>query len=543
MKGLPQVARPRHGRIPSTLRATLGGLALIAAPTAAAAGGLVLPGSGPVSTGRAGASVSSIDDPSAIGINPARLAAVPRGTTIHIGAAMFDYRMKFTRAGTYDDVIEPERTDPWEGQPYPTVEDESSPAIGLGGFQAVPVIAVASDLGGAVKGLTVAAGVFAPNAYPVRSYGADYDLTDLTTAPPPTRYDTVEQEATVVLPSIAVAYAINDKLSIGARFSSGFGHIKAKTTVWGLDNLDEWAGRDSTFSVDVKDSFVPAFGVGAHYAITDAIEVGASWNSGYTVNGKGSGTTQTGVGIDIGGVPITVLPNNETPLCAPGGTPEALKACVTVRLPWMATVGGRYVIRDAGGDQVADVELNVDYEAWSGASDYDVIVDGIAAVDPGPPPIGLPLQPTKIKHNLKDTISVRLGGSWQKALGFGKLVVRGGVAHDTAAAKEGWERVDFDGAARTTVAVGASVRLSKVQIDLGGGIAYEGTRTQGTGCNPAVIGEGCTPGSPQDGINDRPGPDPIQPTKDIGGQAQSPFNEGKYESGYTLLMLGVSTWF
>ena len=33
-----------------------------------------------------------------------------------------------------------------------------------------------------------------------------------------------------------------------------------------------------------------------------------------------------------------------TPLCAPGGTRETLKACVNLSLPMMATIGGRYIV-------------------------------------------------------------------------------------------------------------------------------------------------------------------------------------------------------
>ena len=539
MKGSDQSARPRQGRLRKCLFA-----ALLSAPLAvsgvASAGGLVLPGSGPVATGRAGASVASIDDPSAISINPARLAAV-RGTTIHVGAALIDYRMKFQRAGAYEETSE--ATDPWEGQPYPLVEDASSPPIGLGPFQAVPVIAVASDLGGAVPGLTVAAGVFAPNAYPTRSYGDDYALEQPGVPPPPGRYDIVSQEAAIVLPSIAAGYQAG-KLQVGGRFSFGFADIKARTFVWGLENFEEWVGKDGEFTIDVKDSFVPAFGVGAHYAITDAIEVGAAWNSAVNVDAKGTGTSRTGSGTAVGGMPVTIVPNNETPLCERGGTMDALKACLSLSLPWNANLGGRYVVRGADGRQVADVELDLVYEAWSEASDYDVIVDGVAALVVGPPPIGLNLQPSKIRHNLQDTMGVRLGGSWQKPVGPGTMILRGGLAYDTAAAKENWERIDFDGAARTTATVGASLRLAKVQIDVGGGVVVEGSRTQGVGCNPpASPPQGCTAGSQPAPLDERTGPDPIQPTTDAGGQKQSPFNEGTYDSGYTLLMLGVSTWF
>lgn len=506
-------------------------------PAVGIAGGLVLPGSGSVSTGRAGASVASIDDPSAVAINPARLTAVAGDLTIHVGTMLLDYRMKYQRSGSYEE--DPEAEDAWEGTPYPEVDDDSSPAVGIGGFQAVPLIAVSKRLGGKARGLTVAAAIMAPHGYPSRSFESDYELEEEGRPPPPSRYDVLDQEAAIVLPSIAAGYQVNDRLSVGARFSAGFAHVKALTYVWGLPNFTEWVARDAEFSVDVKDNFIPAFGLGAHYRVNDAIEVGAAWNSGFTIDGSGTGTAKLGSANVLSDMQLTVIPPDEAPLCADGGTEESLKACLTVKLPWMANLGGRYVFRGPSGAQVADLELNLDYEAWGGVSDYDVIVDGYIALS------GerlMPLQPVVIRHNLQDTVGVRVGGSWQRPLSFGTLVVRGGLAYDTAAAKDGWERVDFDGAARTTGTLGVSLRRDSVQVDVGGGVVYEGSRTQGTGCNP-VFGEGCTPGSTPDPITDRPGPDPIQPNVDSRGQLQSPFNEGTYESGYTLLTLGVTTWF
>lgn len=514
----------------------------------------MLPGSGPVSTGRAGASVASIDDGAALGINPAGLARAD-GTQIHVGASMIAYHQTMARAGVYED--DPDVVLPWEGQPYRPVSDTSKPAIGIGQFQAVPVIVVSSDLGDKVPGLVVAAGVFAPNAYPVRSMGADYTLEDPNTPPPPTRYDTVQQKAAVVLPSIAAAYTIKEKLRLGGRFSFGFADLEARTYVWGLLNYSEYAGKDGQFSVKVKDSFVPAFGLGAQYSITPSFEVGLNYASAIHVGAKGTGTSVTGSATGLGGNPVTVIPVDEVEgyqaFCERGGTREALKACVNLSLPQMITLGGRWILRDDQDRQRADVELNVQWENWGGKvtrngeerniGDYEVIVDGFAAVDVGPPASGLVLNPSKIRHNLQNVFSVRLGGSYAMPVGAKWLTLRAGVAHDTAAAREGWQRVDFDGAARTTMAAGASLTLARVRIDLGAGLVYEGSRTQGTGCNPVSTSQGCAPDGSGLPVNDRVGPDPVQPTSTSGGQVESPFTAGTITSGYNLILLGVTTWF
>jgi long-subunit fatty acid transport protein len=538
-----------------------GAAALAIFPASATAGGLVLPGSGPVSTGRAGASVASIDDGSALGVNPAGLSRA-KGTQIHIGTSLIAFHQTMARDGSYEDV--PEADLAWEGQRYGSVSDDSKPVIGVGPFQAVPVIAVSSDLGGKVKGLVIAAGVFAPNAYPVRSMGADYEFNDPNTPPPPTRYDTVEQKAAVVLPSIAASWnpTFLPKLRVGGRFSFGFADLEARTYVWGGTNYREWTEKEGEFAVKVKDSFVPAWGLGLQYAITPSIEVGAQYSSPIHVGAKGTGTSRVGDQAVSDDAPVTVIPTDEafpgtTDLfCEPagGGTRDALKACVNLSLPQMATVGGRYIFRDGDGREMADIELNVQWENWGGKvstdegerniGDYQVIVDGYASISFPPNINGLPLQSTLIRHNLKDTFSVRLGGSYQRDVGKNRLTLRGGAAHDTVAAKEGWQRVDFDGAARTTVAAGASFTMSRVRIDVGVGKVFEGSRTQGTGCNPDLADTGCGPGGMEiEDIEDRTGPDPVQPTVQPNAQFESPFTTGTITSGYNLLMLGVTTWF
>ncbi|MBK9033749.1 MAG: outer membrane protein transport protein [Myxococcales bacterium] len=521
-------------------RVTLGSLAAsLLAAGSAQAGGLYLPGSGPVSVARAGASVASLSDPSAIGVNPAGLAGT-KGTVVHVGSSLVSFNMTFQRYGVHEDV--PGRTDPWEGQPYAAVSDDSKPAIGIGQFQAVPTIAIATDLSSLVKGLALGVGIYAPTAYPARRMGADYTLEDPTRPPPPTRYDVIEQTAAVVLPSIALAYRPIPKLDIGARFSSGFADIDATTYVWGLSNFEEWAGKDAKFHVKVKDLFVPAFGLGARYRVTPAIEVGAAWSSAIEVRADGIGDAVQGSGVELGpGQRPTIIPIEDSAAqCNKGGTAAELKACVNLNLAATVTVGGRYIVRDAAGKQMADVEANVAWEQWSSATDQEVIVDGFASLD-GTTNAGVPLNKTIIRHGFKDTYSFRLGGSYERDMGPGRVTVRGGVAYDTTAAKTGWERADLDGAARTTMALGGSMTLDKVRIDIGGGMVYEGTRTQDAGCNNNTQGANCTgPGLvPPD---KRTGPDPIQPVAAPGSQQISPINQGAISSGYKLLMIGVTTW-
>lgn len=512
------------------LGAALGLVAGAGSWTAAHAGGLYVPGLGPIAQSRAGAYVASAEDPSALAVNPAGLANQD-GVFLLVGSNFLDYALSFQRRGAYDPVDNIDL--PWEGQPYGLVEDESSPPIGIGGFQAVPMIVVGMDLEKQVPGLHVAVGVFAPSAYPTRDISSDYVFEDPNTPPPPGRYDIITQEAAVILPSIAAAYRVNEQLDVGARFSPGFAHLKAKTMVWGTVNYEEWSAHDAEFLVDASDNFVPAFGLGVLFRPTDAIEIGVNWDSQVNVHSQGTGVSVAGSELEITpGEPLelTPVPDDEAK-CAPGGQVGALKACVDIGLPMVTTVGARYKLRDAKGEVAGDVELNVAWERWSAVSDHHVIVDGRA--------LTLTLNETDIVHNFDDVISVRLGGSYRLPMGLG---FRAGVAYDTAAAPEGWERLDLDGAARVTMAAGASYRFGKTAVHVGGGYVHEGTREVGTDCNTSISMQTCSGDSGTTPPDERVGPDPAQPLN-AGDPFESPFNAGTYTSSYVLLHLAVTTQF
>ena len=206
------------------LRLAAGAAAALAAPGAAAAGGLFLPGTGVISTARAGAAVASTDDGEALSVNPAGLAKA-RGTTITVGAALVTYSMRFTRHGAYDDVAAADRLG-FEGQPYRTIENEPEPPLGIGTFQPLPVIAIASDLGGLVPNLHVAAGLYTPTGYPFRDMTDGYEFNDPAAAgtpPPPTRYDVMTAESQLLFPSVAAAYRVLPGLDGRAPGTAGRG--------------------------------------------------------------------------------------------------------------------------------------------------------------------------------------------------------------------------------------------------------------------------------------------------------------------------------
>lgn len=529
-------------------------VAAAAAPKANA-GGMTLPGPGAIATSRAGAAVASTSDGEAIAINPAGLAK-SKGTTITISMALINYMMEFQRRGTYDDI--PDDALPFEGSPYPLVKNDPDLPLGIGKYQPVPVVAVVSDLGGAIPNLRVAAGVYAPNAYPfrdlctVQANGACTKYVfngDYNAAPPPTRYDVVSQDAAVILPSIAASYRIIPELDVGARFSAGFANIKSTVGLWGIPgNIAEDIKKDAYFHAEATDSFVPAWGVGATLRVTPEIELAAAYSSQISVTARGDAHADKGPGVSLSDTPITIGPSG-APRCEAGGTFEKQKVCVELALPMTATVGGRYKFLDRDGNMRGDIELNVGWENWSAerATDYRVVVDGAIYTEApnGELVEGLGFKDSLLRHGFKNTYNVRLGGSYIAPVGGNSLVLRGGVGFDTAAAKEGWYRVDIDGAARTTATIGAGFRTDRFEVNIGGGAVIEGSNTNAGDCNPLdTTGmKGCNADGNERDVDDREGPDPINPLVNPDQQTELSVNKGTIKSNYVLFMLGFTTWF
>lgn len=540
--------------------AIVGGLFVCAQP--AGAGGLFVPGSGAISSSRAGAAVASTDDGEALSINPAGLAKT-QGVKLTISTTLLQYFMSFSRRGSYDPVANPDGTTrPYNGAPYETVENDPKPPLGIGAFQPLPVIAVAWDLGGRVPGLAIAGGLYTPSGYPFRdmSQGYDFvrDVSNDSVAPPPTRYDIMQQESALLLPSIGAAYRITPDLDIGVRFTAG--NVKSKTTVivWGTPyNVDEDVRNDSTFTADVADSFIPTGGIGATYRIGPSIELGANFTAPIVVKAKGTAKSIKGPSTDqakeIGPIP------DDMATCATGGTMDQQKACISLQLPMTATVGGRYKFLGSDGQEVADIELDVNWENWGKTCNYDSAhIEDSSCTAPGQYRVQIdsglyvngqftqPLKINAVNLGLKDTFGVRLGGSYRYPLGDAKLVARGGLAYDTRAAKDGWLRANFDGASRQTFALGGGYEAASWQISAGLGYIHEGTNTNpgaaadGSDCNPTSSMLGCSGNGSDRSPPDRQGPDPTNPLLTPDFQAENPYNQGSIKSSYLMFMLGFS---
>lgn len=515
-----------------TGKVLLGTVVLVAGTVSAQAGGLFLPGTGPISTGRAGAAIASAEGPEAVAANPAGMAK-STGTQITIATSLISHSQSFQRNGSYDAV--PGQNLAWAGQRYGVIEDDATPKIGVGSFQAIPLIGVTHNFDYVLKGFSAGFVIFAPNAYPTRSIGDDYQIDDASTPPPPTRYDIVNQNATAINPTVAVAYRVVPQLDIGARFTWGISQIDSRRFTWVGENYPEWVGSDGDVQLKAKDTFVPGWSAGLTYRPTPALELAAQYTAAMKSHAVGTAVITPSKDARVSNLPV-FFTNAVEPdaACQPGTNPNQLKACVDFMLPMFASVGGRYKFLDAAGTMRGDIELNVQLENWSAASDTKASVKGLVNGE-------IDIKETFVRHGFRDTYSVRVGGSYVSPVAGHDLTVRAGAAYDSGAAKPGWERLDFDGAARIMATGGASYRLDRYQFDVGAGVALQGTRNVGGDCNPTKTKPGCDDSSTP--VLDRAGWDPLQSVLPLRSQTENPVNHGQYKSHYVMLMLGATTWF
>jgi len=508
-------------------------LLVLALEGSALAGGLFIPGVGPSGQGRAGAFVARADDPTTLSYNAAGFAKLS-GTHIYFGHNFLRYTMRYQRAGNYEPGPGAEPTD-YEGQPYPVVENDGSAAIGPGGFQIIPSLAISTDLGHPEWPVRFGIGLFSLQGFPSRSYDREVTLPTGVTAPAPQRYDIVNQEIILSSPSLAVTYSPTPKIDIGVRGSWGIGRFKGSKTVWTLRNYEEDPGNDATFTLDeAKDNFIPTVGLGLLYRPSSHFEFGAAWNSQGQINAKGTGSSIIGGGSPFGdAVEVIPRPDNQTK-CDTYGVPGALAACLSLTLAQNATVGGRWIGRDEDGQEKYDIELDVRWEDWSVANESLVNVDGQVNLT------GMPLNTVANPHGYQDVISTRLGGSYYLDAASGELELRGGVAYDTKTAPASWTRVDQDGKRRATFTTGLGYTRGRYHLDLAIGAVWEPDITVAQ-CKAPSGPSDSSPGC-EDGV-DPVNPTPAQPLFSETSQKESPFNAGTYESGYFLFATGLEVAF
>ena len=481
---------------------------------AANAGGLYVGDNGSQASQRAGAFVAKADDATALAYNPAGLAAVRRAE-MFIGVSVLTMDASFQRDGGYQADLAAD----YAGQEYPEVRN-------VGGPRTIPMISVAIPLGSRA---TIAAGFFAPHSYGGGDYPAEIVTATGARAPAPQRYDIVDFGGIAGLPSLAMGYQLTDNLRLGARASWAFASVSTTTYIQGLANDEEDPGLDTVVRLKASDPFIPAFGLGVHYAIGD-VELGLAYASSMAVEGRGVARVELGdtlVSVGGAGNPVMVVPVPDAEaLCATGGTVDALKACVSSKLPQAASFGARYVSRDENGEEVGDLEIDFRWENWAAAGRTLATIDGAITLTGGA------LGTSDFSKPYRDSYSVRLGSSRLFQVGSASsLTARAGIGYESAVTPIGHNRLETDTAPRFTFATGVGYAFSRWRLDLG--LAYVDSLRR------TVHEIAIDPSTPK---QDRVQPDiPIG----VGGENPpvNPFNSGIYDRTYLIGSLGITAFF
>lgn len=211
------------------------------------------------------------------------------------------------------------------------------------------------------------------------------------------RYLLTSLEALLFYPSVSIAYGKEDSFGVGVTLqlvmapSLEMGLVVDGSQAGGLNAY--YSGNDVLATISMSDmlSFSAIFG--AWWRPIPALELGVSgrvvpaflqFDGEFTLSNV-PGQTQF----------------SEQQLSVPGS-----RAQMDLTIPPTAKVGARYRHLD-GEREVFDVEVNLVYEAWSLVERYDVHLDGTINLF-----VGAEAPDTVIEKRWRDTLSVRLGGTW-----------------------------------------------------------------------------------------------------------------------------------
>jgi long-chain fatty acid transport protein len=396
------------------------GLLLIASP--AWAGGMFLPARGARALGMAGSLVAGIDDGGALYYNPAGLASID-GVS-----ALVDFGFVLQRVG-FDRVDS-------GGNPQPHVD---------GSMDVLPIPTFALTWKPrAEPRLTIAGGVWTPYLG-VNTWPADG----------PQRYSNVTLNGSLlVVPELAAAFRVNDKLSLGIGLQNMIVSFHSRVALSACSELNcapEDPGFDALSELRTTSGFTPSAVAGATLSL-GGIRAGLAVQLPFFV--RTSGTVRSRLPTD---------PQFAT--AAQVGDEVSLD----FDLPLVVRLGA---VAHPRPDLA--IELGVDYEAWSMQKQitiqaHDIHIEGIPGIG------SYALDTMSIVRDMRDTLSIHAGGEWQAVPH--KLIVRAGYLFETNATPDQTASVLTPDGQHNLITLGVGVPFRGMRFDLGYGHLFTSERT------------------------------------------------------------------
>ncbi len=407
---------------------------LLAAPNATWANGFEIPEQGARSLARSGAFSARADDPSAAAHNPAGLAKL-RGTQLMLTYNALWNHTQFTRG---ESALEPgigTEEFPAHQSRFDSVENQTP------FFPLAASFFASSDFG--LENMAFGLSIYGPNSSGHVTFPDDGG----------SRYLLTELDVLLVYYGTSVAYK-GDNWGIGGTLQ--WVQLPLLQFTLAVDGsvlpggLNPYASSfDVLATIDIKDNFALSGVLGAWYRPIPAFEIAVSGRPlPIELNATGDSIIETIEGT------------------VPGSLPDGLEvensgAGMRLELPATARLGMRYIHLD-GEREIFDLELDILYETWSVLDAYDVSLDGTVEL------LGqtTELEDVLVAKDWNDTISVRLGGTWNLDE---RLSISAGGFWESAAAPKANAHLDFPSANRGGGGGGVTYTLGDkdgVQVDL-----------------------------------------------------------------------------
>ncbi|MEZ4297676.1 MAG: outer membrane protein transport protein [Polyangiaceae bacterium] len=413
----------------------LGALAapLLLASQDAHAAGFYFPDRGVRPLGRAGAFIAGGDDLGAVAYNIA--GTYDAGSALFLDAAWVNFASEYTRQSLVRQV------DPNTGetvgefvQTYPQVNG-STP------FLPIPTLAVSFQ---PHPQWVLSLGVWAPYAG-LPSYPETVD-----SKPAPQRYSLLSLNGSALaFIGAGAAFAPNKEWRFG--LAAGVLAGSFKTTVNFSGCVPErffCANEDPEWDVLAEMSAVPI--------VSPTGELGAIWIPSPKV--RAGLSVQLPVFVRAGAKVRTRLPS--APVFE-NASQEGEDADISFDLPWNLRAGVELRLLDG-----LRIEVGGGFEQWSMHNQIRVDPKGIALKNIAAFPETYYLPSINLARNFQDTFSVRAGGEYAFKLADLDWQARAGVSYESSAIPTEYLHVLTLDSDKVSTAVGASVRIGKVRLDL-----------------------------------------------------------------------------
>lgn len=387
--------------------------------------------------GRAGAFVAGADDLGALAYNPAGI--YDAGGQFLIDGSWVHFTSDYTRVANVQQV------NPNTGKLVGTYQETFPTVHGTTPVLPIPTLALSFQVH---RDVVIAFGAWAPYAA-LTSYPSTVNVGGTTEAAPQ-RYSLLTLDGSLLsFVGAGVAYSPVKQLRLGATVGMLTGVFKTQATFSGCVPerffcAPEQSSWDVLAQLNAGPIFAPTGSLGVTWIPHPMWRVGLAFQLPVWV--------RTGATLD------TVLPT--TPIFSQASQ-QGNSGNVAFDLPWTLRAGVETRVVEN-----LRVELAFDYDAWSMQNSITFTPTNIAFKNV----VGFPalyyVPPVSLPRNFQDSASVHLGGEYTFQLGGLAWEGRAGVSFETSAIPNAYESVLTIDQNKVTAALGASVHINKVRLNL-----------------------------------------------------------------------------